>query len=289
MKKNILFIINPKSGTSNKKDFPTLIHKNLAHFFDVQIAFTQYAQHATEIARQAAQQNADIVVAVGGDGTVNEVAKGLLHTQTALAILPTGSGNGLARHLGFPLDVQKNLKHLLTCQNVQIDACTVNEMPFFCTSGMGFDAKISYEFSLQSQRGFLTYAKTSVKNFWEFHPQKYELSLAKNHRQVEAFMLTIANANQFGNDAFIAPNADSSDGLMDICIVKPLNFWTSLRFNKDLFLKTLSQNPDYESFRTTQILIKREKADVIHFDGEPYQMPADLEYKILPKSLWVWK
>ena len=147
-KKKITFILNPISGTHNKNMIPEYIDEIISKDdFDYEIRTTEYAGHAAEIAHDCVEQQVDVVVAVGGDGTVNEVARSLTHSQTALGIIPCGSGNGLARHLCIPLDVKKALRIINHCQIESFDYGVINDLPFFCTCGMGFDAFISFKFA----------------------------------------------------------------------------------------------------------------------------------------------
>ena len=163
-KRRIIFIINPISGTSNKDEVPQLISKHLdQERFDYKVCFTEYSGHAAEIARQSAEAGIDIVVAVGGDGTINEVARSLVHTQTALGIIPCGSGNGLARHLCIPMDTVKAIELINQCQIESFDYGVINGLPFFCTCGMGFDAFTSLKFAEAGRRGPITYVGNVLK------------------------------------------------------------------------------------------------------------------------------
>ena len=175
-KKKITFILNPISGTHSKEEIPNLIEQTLdQELYDYTIRFTEYAGHAAEIARECVEKEEDVVVAVGGDGTVNEVARSLVHTQTALAIIPCGSGNGLARHLCLPLDVKKAIG-IINSYNVEtFDYGVINDLPFFCTCGMGFDAFISLKFAEAGKRGPITYAENVLKEGLNYKPETYEV------------------------------------------------------------------------------------------------------------------
>ena len=175
-RQHILFIINPISGTSNKDEIPQLISKHLdQERFSHEVRFTEYAGHAAEIARQSAEAGIDIVVAVGGDGTINEVARSLVHTQTALGIIPCGSGNGLARHLCIPMDTVKAIELINQCQIESFDYGVINGLPFFCTCGMGFDAFISLKFAEAGKRGPITYVENVLKEGLKYQPETYEI------------------------------------------------------------------------------------------------------------------
>ena len=164
-KKRITFIVNPISGTQRKDHLPALIDELLDHDrFDSEVLFTEYRGHAAELTHQCVADGIDVVVAVGGDGTVNEVARSLVHTQTALGIIPCGSGNGLARHLCIPLDVRKALDIINNCQIETFDYGVINGLPFFCTCGMGFDAFISLKFAESGKRGPITYVENVLRD-----------------------------------------------------------------------------------------------------------------------------
>ena len=194
-KKRIIFIINPISGTQKKDDFPELIDQMLDHSkFDIELRFTEYRGHAAEIARQSAADGIDVVVAVGGDGTVNEVARSLVHTNTALGIIPCGSGNGLARHLCIPIDVRGSLQLINNCAIESFDYGVINGQPFFCTCGMGFDAFISLKFAEAGKRGPITYIENVLKEGLKYRPETYEIVDDSGTTRYRAFLIACANA-----------------------------------------------------------------------------------------------
>lgn len=286
--KNIAFIINPISGSSNKRKLPKQIEKELDHSRWLEnIVFTEYAGHATELARQYAQMGFDAVVAVGGDGTVNEVATGLRDTHTALGIIPTGSGNGLARHLGISLRVSRAIEQINRGEIILADYGLVNEQPFFCTCGIGFDALIADQFASAGSRGMKTYMQNILKDLFTYQPETYILHGEGIDMSPQAFLVTFANANQWGNDAFIAPKASIQDGKMDIAILSkfPLIAAPSLAFG--LFTKCIDHDAFMNTIQTKEIYVTREKAGPLHVDGEPLQMPQELHIRIVEDGLRV--
>ena len=280
-KRSITFIINPISGTQKKDDMPQLIEQLIDHEkFEVDICMTEYAGHAAKIARQRAADKTDIVVAVGGDGTVNEVARSLVHTETALGIIPCGSGNGLARHLCLPIDTRKDLQLINECHIEAFDYGVINGLPFFCTCGMGFDAFISLKFAEAGKRGPITYIENVLKEGLKYKPEQYEIIDENGSARYKAFLIACANASQYGNNAYIAPGATMKDGLMDVIIMEPFDALEAPQIAADLFMKTLGNNSKIKTFRTKSIHIKRQQPGAIHYDGDPIMTGMDIDVSI---------
>ena len=280
-KKRIIFIVNPISGTASKEHIPEQIAEVMdAEHFDCEVRFTEYRGHAAEIAREAAKSGADVVVAVGGDGTVNEVARSLVHTDTALGIIPCGSGNGLARHLCIPLNVTKALELINTCQIEAFDYGVINGLPFFCTCGMGFDAFISLKFAEAGKRGPITYVENVLKEGLKYKPETYEIVDDSGTNSYNAFLIACANASQYGNNAYIAPGATMKDGLMDVIVMEPFDALEAPQIAADLFMKTLGNNSKIKTFRTRQLTIHRKQPGAIHYDGDPIMTGTDIDVHI---------
>lgn len=278
MKKRIVFIVNPISGTSNKDVIPGLVDKHIdKDSYDVEILFTERAGHAVELARKCADEGCFIVVAVGGDGTVNEVARGLTHSQTALGIIPCGSGNGLARHLMLPINIKGALEIINQGEIHDLDYGIINGHEFFCTCGMGFDAFISQKFATAGKRGPMTYIENVLKEGLKYKPETYELTLDGNEEEShKAFLISVANASQYGNDAYIAPQASMSDGYLDVVIMEPFDILEAPQVGIDLMNKTLNKSSKIKCFKAKDIQIKRKTPGAIHFDGDPIEASADL-------------
>lgn len=287
-KKKIVFIINPISGTANKKSMPDLIKKHLdSEKFDVDIRFTEHAGHASEIAIESKEQNADIVVAVGGDGTINEVARSLVDSKTALAIIPCGSGNGLARHLMIPLNVKGALDIINKCEIHDLDYGIINGHPFFCTCGMGFDAYISAKFAAAGKRGPLIYLENVLKEGLTYKSEKYVIKHDGGENTYEAFLISCANASQYGNDAYIAPQASMADGLLDVIVMEPFDLIEAPQISIEMFNKTLDKNVKIKTFKTKNIHIHREGPGVIHYDGDPIESTQDIDISLVHKGIRV--
>lgn len=281
-----LFIINPKSGTVSTRQRAQVIElierKATAHRKNIEIVFTQKAGHATELARNAALKNVGVVVAVGGDGTMNEIAKSLIDTNTTLGILPMGSGNGLARHLGIPMDGGRAIDRIFQGKTALIDAGIINTMPFFCTAGFGFDAFVADRFARQPTRGLATYVQTSLTSLSAYEPQNYVV----NGEPKKLFAMTFANASQYGNNAYVAPQANASDGLLDLVLLRPFPLFMFPNVSARLFLKSLPHSRFIDTFEASRAVVEAESNFLIHYDGEPLQLATNrLEVSINPKCL----
>lgn len=286
MKKKAVFIINLISGTSDKAAIPGLIDLYLdKEKFEYEIAITQYAGHASEIAAKAKDDGVDVVVAVGGDGTVNEVARAIVHSSTALGIIPCGSGNGLARHLLLPLNVRKAIEVINRCEIRQLDYGIINDYPFFCTCGMGFDAFVSMKFAEAGKRGPITYVENVLREGLKYKPETYTIEDESGTLQYKAFLISCANASQYGNNAYIAPQASMSDGLMDVIIMEPFDVFEAPQISIEMFSKTLDKNSKIKTFRTRHLHIHRDKPGVIHYDGDPVMTGADIDVELKPKGI----
>ena len=286
MKKKAVFIINLISGTSDKAAIPGLIDQYLDKTkFEYEIAVTQYAGHASEIAAKAKDDGVDVVVAIGGDGTVNEVARAIVHSSTALGIIPCGSGNGLARHLLLPLNVRKAIEVINRCEIRQLDYGIINDYPFFCTCGMGFDAFVSMKFAEAGKRGPITYVENVLREGLKYKPETYTIEDDNGTLQYKAFLISCANASQYGNNAYIAPQASMSDGLMDVIIMEPFDVFEAPQISIEMFSKTLDKNSKIKTFRTRHLHIRRDKPGVIHYDGDPVMTGADIDVELKPKGI----
>ena len=285
-KRKITFILNPKSGTTSKAEVPALIEQIIdKNLFDTEICFTEYRGHAAEIAKRKAEDGVDVVVAVGGDGTVNEVARSLVHTNTALAIVPCGSGNGLARHLCVPMDIKKAIAMINSCKIDSFDYGVINGMPFFCTCGMGFDAFISLKFAEAGKRGPITYVENVLKEGLKYKPETYEVSDDTGAKKYKAFLIACANASQYGNNAYIAPGATMKDGEMDVIIMEPFTALDAPQIAADLFMKTMHNNSKIKTFRTKTLHISRKQPGAIHYDGDPIMTDAEIDVHIEPQGI----
>ena len=285
-KKRILFIVNPISGHRDKSRFREKVACVLdSGDFAYEVVFTERAGHATELAEEAVGDY-DIVAAVGGDGTLNEVARGLVGTETALAVIPCGSGNGLARCLHIPLNTDKALRLLTQGHIEHIDTGSVNGQLFLSVAGIGLDAQTAHDFAQAPRRGFLTYAHYAVSNY--LHPKPETVSITFDEKETltcSPMLITFANSNQFGYNAVIAPHASLQDGLLDTCILERPPLVTI----PDVVAKLMDGRLDKSRYLTERqaahITVERPAAGVANIDGEPVMMDAELDVRIAPQNL----
>ncbi len=288
--KNIAFIINPISGTQQnaKRKLPKLIEKELDRSqWLPNIVYTEYAGHATELSRQFAVMGFDAVAAVGGDGTVNEVAQGLRDSETALAIIPMGSGNGFARHLHIPMQPLKALKLLNHSEVIRCDYGLANERLFVTTCGTGFDAEIAYQFATAGKRGLKTYIEKIVKDLFSYKSQMYRITGKDIDISHKAFLVTFANAAQWGNDAYIAPKASVQDGMMDICLMSSSALLGAPGLALRLFTKNIDNSLFMDTIKAKDVMLYREGETPFHIDGDPVKMPKDIHIQIIADGLKV--
>ena len=290
--KNIAFIINPVSGSKETQNAKRKLPKLIMQTLDPQqwlpnIAFTEYAGHAADMAHQYARMGFDAVVAVGGDGTVNEVARGLRDTETALGIIPMGSGNGFARHLNIPIRPQRALDMLNRSEPIRVDYGLANNRLFISTCGTGFDAVIADHFAGSNKRGFTTYLQSILHDVFNYEPQTYHLvgdGIDVTHR---AFLITFANANQWGYEAMIAPKASVQDGKMDIMLMSSNALLGSASLALRLFAGSIDDSHFMDTIRAKEITLERETAAPFHIDGDPIEMDKDIHIRIVEDGIKV--
>lgn len=251
---------------------------------DATIVFTEGVSHAHEVAAQAIGQY-DMVVAVGGDGTINEVASALVGSETILGVVPCGSGNGLSRFLQIPMDIEEAIKNLNTGDVAVIDSAQANGKPFFNMAGMGFDAHISEVFSHGKHRGFISYIKSSLLEVINYKPQDYHIEIDGQIYDRRAFMVSFANSSQYGNNAHVSPQASVQDGLLDVCIIKPFPLYRFAGLVIRMFNKTANKSRFVEIINGKHITVKRKTQGPMHLDGEPEIAEANVKIDVLPASL----
>ena len=285
--KNIAFIVNPISGTKAKNRVAKLIRELLdLQQFAPTVVVTEYAGHATQLAQQFAMEDYYAVVAVGGDGTINEVASGLIGTNTALGIVPNGSGNGFARHLDISTRMNRAIEMLNSSEVINVDYGLVNNLPFFSTCGVGFDAIVAQDFS-DSSRGFRGYVQSIFKDLFQYKPETYHLKGEGIDMTTTAFLVNFANASQWGYDAYIAPKASVQDGWLDVAIVSEFPMTAAAGLALSLFTKNIDEKLHMNTIRAKELTLTRTSEGPMHIDGTPVMMPAELHVKIVEEGLKV--
>jgi YegS/Rv2252/BmrU family lipid kinase len=278
----IHFILNPNAGTNSPQTRERIISK-LRAIPDSKVWQTERINHASELTKQAISEGANRIIAIGGDGTINEVASALLYTSIPLGIIPMGSGNGLARHLNIPLSFNRALHRAINGSIISIDAGKWNDRPFFCTAGIGFDAYVAAHFAKRAKRGFINYIYSTLVSL-----HKYQAVEIKELGSV--FSFTVANANQFGNNAYISPESDLQDGQLEAIRVKPGSLWSVANLGISLFLKNLPNNPLVTISAVKTLHINAPEGIPYHLDGESLLLESGtIEISIIPSSILVVK
>ncbi len=268
MKKKIRFIINPISGIGEKNILPGLIKKHLDHeFFDHEIVYTERRGHANSLAQEAVDDKFDVVCAVGGDGSVNEVGSVLANTNTVLAILPTGSGNGLARHMGLPLRLKKAIKNINRFNHKEIDTVSINDKTFLCVAGFGFDALVANKFDQYHSRGFLSYAKLVLQEFRNY--KGISITINKSQKFDQLLFCSFANASEFGNGFSISPESNIDDGEFEIVCIELPRFFGFIVLLIRSFFGTIHKSSKYHIFKVNQASVSVSNT-MAHIDGEPF-------------------
>jgi diacylglycerol kinase (ATP) len=290
LKSRILFIVNPISGGRRKNMFSRLVESNLdPSRFDTECVYSEYVGHARALAEAALEEGIDIIAAVGGDGTINEIASVIEGTHVVLAIIPLGSGNGLARFLNIPLNTVAAVKSLNGASVQSIDSAALNGRKFFNMAGIGFDAHISAHFAKNRTRGFAGYIKTTLKEIYQYKSQVYKIEIDELLLERKAFMISLANSAQYGNNAYVSPAASIKDGLLDLCIIRPFPLYYFPVIVYHMFNKTSNRSKYVEIIPGKQIRICREVEGPVHLDGESEIMGTELNIEVKPLSLTIFR
>ncbi len=287
--KNIRFIYNPRSGLIHPEQF---IRRMIAYYFPSNLCSYDFGKtegkgHAYELARNAAEQGYEIVVAIGGDGTVNETAAGLVNSDTTLGIMPNGSGNGLARGLGIPISIRRSAKLITMGQARSIDVGQTGDRHFFVIAGLGLDAMIGKRFEQGKMRGPAPYYIAGVREFFRYQAPEYEIKFEGQTIRTRALLVAIANTKQYGNNAIIAPNARPDDGLLDLAIIEPTSFVSAVYHLPSLFTGRIDRAPFTRIYRATKFRIYREFPAPYTLDGEVFEGTNQISITMLPKALKV--
>jgi len=288
--KRLRFIINPIAGRhpNAARTMATIRRALEGSGVEADFAVSGAAGEMKALAKTAAEDGVDTVVAVGGDGSVNEVACGLLEggASPALGIVPRGSGNGLARHLGVPMTIPGAVRTILKGEVRKMDYGLMNGRPFFCTMGVGYDAKVGMDYARSGHRGLVTYADKALKGWRTYRPAEYTLGVDGQQRTLSAAIITVANANQWGNGFHIAPHASLADGEFDVTVVRSLRHLSALEMPAQILAYGIDHNRDVETLRGRRVTVESREAGFYHIDGEPFAWDGSrLKIEIVPQGL----
>ena len=288
--KKIVFLVNPNSGVNHSRK--ALLKDYAAQVLDAEkytweIIFSKSAGHLFELSKSAAENGADIIVAVGGDGTVNQVAKGMFGSSSVLGLVPAGSGNGLAHHLNIPVDIPASLEVINKAEEKIIDTCSVNGELFVSIAGVGFDALVAKKFAETKRRGFLSYLNIVTNEYTWYRPRKYKLNIDGKIYKREALFVSFANTNQFGYNTIISPDASIEDGLIDVCIMKKVPLLLAPGIIGLLLTRKIDSSGYVEIIRAKEVSFTRRKNRPVNIDGEPVKLTPELTVNVNPASLRV--
>lgn len=286
MKKRLAFIINPISGGISKENFPLLVERHInKNIFDYDLYYTQSTEHNKDLAKSCVAQQYDAIIAVGGDGTINNTAKYIAGTDITFGIIPVGSGNGLARHLHLSMNQEEALKAINKFDYTYMDTGLANNEFFLNVAGVGFDAHVSWMFANAPKRGFWQYTKITLAEFAKYKARKYQIKIDGITVTEEAFLVCVANGSQYGNNAYIAPTADINDGVFEVTILKPFKIHQMPQLGARIFNKTIHQSAHVKVLSGKHLVIEREQTEVVNIDGEPVMMDPTIDIKIIPANL----
>lgn len=283
--REVLILVNPVSGVHDKKSIVKEVVENLEDHINFDLRYTEYADHATILAKESVDNKLDAVVVIGGDGTINEVGKALVGSKTALAVIPCGSGNGFARHLKIPLETKAATEKINRFKKSKIDVGSANDQIFLSTLGVGFDAHVAHKFADFGKRGFLSYMQVSTNEFVGYNSEKYKIKIDGKVIEKEAFLIVVANASQYGNNAWIAPSASTRDGKLNVGILSKF----PAAYIPDILLKLFNKKIEHSKYYEKLVVEELELLynGIYHIDGEPLETKDNLKIKVLNKALRV--
>lgn len=287
-KEKIRFIINPRSGANRKRNLPVLIEKNLDYsLWDAEICLTEYAGHAVHLAKEAVEMDYEMVVACGGDGSVNEISSQLIGTQTVLGVVPSGSGNGFAGHLGIGRDLVGAIQLLNHGKVITVDTCEMNGQPFVNLAGIGFDGVVSKRLHDSHVRGFWAYFRYSLEEAWAFEMQQLEIQVDGKKIRRSCLLVEVANAPIYGYGFSIVPHANLKDGLLEVLVIKAAPKWRYLMESWRFWNHSFHKSSLAECYTCREIIVTPKTATCYHLDGEGYELMGAARFSIAPNSLRV--
>lgn len=286
--KKVRFIANPFSGNNRKRNLRKLIEENLdLELYDYELCYTEYAGHARILAAEASEAGHFMVVACGGDGSVNEVSSSLVHTSTALGVLPCGSGNGFAEHLGMGRNIPNAISFLNSGKLICIDTARLNERSFVNLAGIGFDALVAKRFKESRVRGFIGYFMYTLNESFKYRMLEVEIEMDGVKLDRSCFLAEVANAPVYGYGFSIVPPAKFNDGKLEVLIVNKAPKWRYLLESWRFLNHSFHKSPLVECFTCEKVALRPKGPAAFHLDGEGYDLEEPAEVSIVPKSLRV--
>lgn len=286
MAERVFFIINKYSGKGFQPEIEGHIIDACAQAdIEATLEYTRHKGHATELANEAVDRGFTRIFARGGDGTMNEVARALVHTPAAMGLLPAGSGNGLARHLAIPLTLDLALRQLTQFRIQPVDTLLINGGLSVNVSGFGFDAHVATHFGKDGQRGLAGYSKLVLGEFFRYKEFDIHGTADGKEFHQRAFMVALANASQFGNNALVAPDASVSDGILDVCFIRRIPVLEAVPFIMKMFRGRIEKSRFATLMKAKHVVANVSVAQPLHLDGEPIPPSTRFEIQIQPGSL----
>ncbi|MCF8246502.1 MAG: diacylglycerol kinase family lipid kinase [Saprospiraceae bacterium] len=287
-KQKIRFIINPRSGANRKRNLPVLIEKNLDHGrWDAEICLTEYAGHAIQLAKEAADHSYEVVVACGGDGSVNEISSQLIGTQTVLGVVPSGSGNGFAGHLGIGRDVERAIQLLNHGKVIVVDTCRMNGRPFVNLAGIGFDGVVSKRLHDSPVRGLWAYLRYTLEEAWAYKMQQLDIQVDGEKISRRCLLVEVANAPVYGYGFSIVPHADFNDGKLEVLVIKAAPKWRYILESWRFLNHSFHKSSLAECYTCREVVVTPKTPTCYHIDGEGYELKGEARFDICPNSLRV--
>lgn len=284
-KKHLVFIVNPRSGVERQKEIQSAIDECLDQsIYTYEIQHTQFAKHGTKLAREAAGRNVFAVVAVGGDGSVNDVVAGLIGTNTALAVIPKGSGNGMARTVEIPLKVREAMQVINKGKISEIDIAFANDRPFISNAGVGFDALIANKFAKSERRGLSVYSWLVTKHLWLYNEWDWRITIDGEQIKERAFMVNVANCTQFGYNFKIAPDADWTDGLFDVIIIRKFPKMLGSSLVLRALNGTITKSPYVKHYKAKEVTVTHPDLRLMQTDGDAHLCPNRINFTIQQRA-----
>lgn len=282
-----MLVINPLSGKKQALTAKGLAVRLAAELgVSLDIRTVDGPGHGTALAKEAVAKGYQRVVSVGGDGTNNAIAAGLIGTNVALGIVAMGSGNGYARSIGLPLKPEEALRHAYTASPKRMDVCYLNDHPFLGTAGIGFDARVADKFDKSSTRGMFTYARITVQDIFGTPPMPIELTVDGRTIKEDVLMLVFCNTREFGNGADISPGSKPDDGIAELRLVRKPPFFQLMKAFYDVYTHRADRNPNLVNIPATAATVVQ-GGKLAHLDGEPMELGHTVRFRLEPGALWV--